>query len=98
MVLVTVYNFGINAGILLETRLANLALSFGSALYFGFWLTEDARTSRYWPFYHYGTWVLVLAPVLVPVYLLKTRGAAGLLLAGALLAMMLNPSSSSTAS
>lgn len=57
------------------TYLYNLGLAW---LLFG-WLYTDHRSSRYWPCYDYDWFMLMMWPVLLPHYLVKTRGKRGLL-------------------
>jgi hypothetical protein len=72
------YSFGVNAEVLAESTLANLTIRFGVAIFFVWWVEADSRRTGYWPFYHYGFWVYVAGIVLVPHYLLRTRGRAGI--------------------
>ncbi len=92
-VIAALYNFGINAEIVAESQLANVTLFIGFPLTLVWWVQEDARSTRYWPAYHYGLWIFVAAPIVVPHYLMRTRGIAGippmLILLGAMLAPLL---------
>ena len=87
----TVYQFGINAGILTESQLANVTLYIGIPLTIVWWAQEDARSSHYWPAYHYGLWIFIAAPIVVPHYLMRTRDRAGLPIMLILLGAMLAP-------
>ena len=89
-IVATVYNFGANAAILSESGLACVAL-IGLRLSLVWWVRGDSLSTRYWPAFHYGLWVFVAAPIVVPHYLLRTRGRAGLPLVLLVLAVMLAP-------
>jgi hypothetical protein len=85
------YNFAINAEIAHETALANATLFVLLPMFFVWWVQDDSRRTRYWPFYHYGLWLYVLGVVLVPHYVLRTRGRAGIPAAIAMFALAILP-------
>jgi hypothetical protein len=91
VVLASLYYFGTNATVVRTSDLLELAFSIALPVFLVWWLAADARRTRYWPCFHYGWWVALLAPILVPHYLLRTRGRSGLRLALFLDLVMLAP-------
>jgi hypothetical protein len=60
-------------------------------LFVFWWVEHDARTTRYWPAYHYGFWLWYAWPITVPHYVLHTRGRRGWALSLLLVAALLSP-------
>lgn len=78
------YSFAVNGGIINGFELANFAAGYGPAYYVVLWVVQDARRTRYWPAYHYPLWLLSAGVVLVPHYVLRTRGWSAIGLAALL--------------
>lgn len=95
--LLSFYNLAINAEVLRESALAEVALYVASPVFLVWWAAADARRTGYWPCFHYGWWLVVLAPVLVPHYLFRTRGRSGWRLAFLLEVVMLAPAAAAYA-
>src|SRR5262245_37138215 len=85
------YNFLINAGVVHEAQFANAALYLTVPMFFVWWVQSDARRTGYWPSYHYGLWLYLLGFVLVPHYVLRTRGRPGVPVAAGMLVLAILP-------
>ena len=70
---VTIYSIGANAGLLSVTLVGDLAgwLLLLSLVY---WAYSEFPSTRYWPAYHYGLLLCTAWPVLLPHYIVRTRG------------------------
>ena len=74
-------NFGLAAGILHESNVADVALAFGFLVAMFGWLAADVRRFGFWPGHHYALLMLIAAPLVIPHYALRTRGRSGVWLA-----------------
>lgn len=71
--LATLYMAGVHAGILSETVAGDIAIAILPLLVV-YWAYTDSQRTRYWPAYHHGLWLYAAWPVLLPHYLVHTRG------------------------
>jgi hypothetical protein len=53
------------------------------------WVRADKPSSRYWPCFDYGTFMMAWWPVLLPHYLVRTRGFSGLLIYASLVGLLI---------
>lgn len=53
------------------------------------WVRSDYRRSRYWPCFEYDMFLFVAWPLLLPHYLVRTRGPRGLLILAGMFALLL---------
>lgn len=91
------YNFAVYGGVIRGSDLANLAAGYGTGYFAALWVLNDARATRYRPAYHYGLYLWLAGVVLIPHYLLRTRGRAGLGLALGLSAALWAPTATAIA-
>jgi len=75
------YTFCVSGGIINGSLSADYAAAYAPLYYVVLWAGHDSRRSGYWPFYHYGLWMLIFGIILVPQYTIKTRGFRGVGLA-----------------
>jgi hypothetical protein len=85
------YSFCVGGGIIHGTELADYAAGYAPPYFAMLWAKEDARSSRYWPSYHYGLWLWWLSFPVLQHYILKTRGRAGFPLAIAFAFLIFSP-------
>jgi len=88
----TIYSFTVNAEVFHESLVVTNAVYYAVPLFWVWWVQADSRQTGYWPAFHYAWWLYLAGPILVPHYVLKTRGRAGLRLALGLVVAMLAPS------
>ena len=86
------YTFSVNGGIINGNGLADLLAGYGPQYFAALWVLGEARSTRYAPAYHYGLYLWIGWPILVPHYLLKTRDARGVALAVGVYASLWAPS------
>lgn len=77
-ILAATYSFCVSGGVINGTTAASYAAGGGPPFFAMLWIREDAKTSGFWPAYHYGMFLWVFWPVLAPHYFLRTRGRRGL--------------------
>ena len=70
------YLVGLNAGVFTHEDLAALFTT-SVPLFVVAWAHADARTTGYWPAYHFGLALFAAWPIFLPLYVLRTRGRAG---------------------
>ena len=67
----------------------NVLWSLGIGILVVWWVRTDGHPSRYWPCFDYGTFMLAWWPVLLPHYLVRTRGFKGLLIYAGMVAVLI---------
>jgi len=87
----TAYSFGFSAGIVSASPLADVALTFATLFYFFGWIAYEARSSRYFPSHAYVLWLAMAAPLLIPHFLFRTRGTAGVPFAVLIVLLLVSP-------
>ena len=65
---------------LAESRAMDMIWAWSMSLAIVLWVRADARRSRYWPCFEYDVFMLGGWLFLLPQYLVRTRGAKGLLM------------------
>jgi len=71
--------------------LVELGWRWGTALLLVWWVQADAQKTKYWPCYEYGAFMFFGWVLLLPHYLLRTRGIRGFLLIFFFLALLYAP-------
>ncbi len=79
-----VYTFSVSGGIINGSPVGNVISSYAPPYFAMLWASKDSARTRYWPAYHYGLYLWLLWFIVVPHYVLKTRGRRGVGLALAL--------------
>ncbi len=74
-----IYAFCVNGGVINGSELTDYVAGYGAPYFAALWIQRDARQTGYWPAYHYGLFVWLFWFVLIPHYLIRTRGRAGFL-------------------
>jgi len=87
----SLYWFCIGAGAIDASLLGKLAGAFGTSYFVALWVVADARKLGYTPAFDYGLYVWMAGLLVVPYYVLKTRGRSGFRLMLALLGLLLSP-------
>ncbi len=88
---VSFYEFCVYGGIINGFESAGPIIA-GVPVYFAvLWVASDARQTRHWPAYHYGLFLLMFSFVLIPHYILNTRGTSGIALAFAVSCLIWGP-------
>ena len=85
------YTFVVNGGMFWGNQLGDLVAGYSPAYFATLWVANDARSTRYWPAYHYGLFVFLLWFIALPHYVLKTRGPSGWALAAGLILLAAAP-------
>ena len=74
------YSFSVNGGIINGSELSDYVAGYAPPYFAVLWVAQDARRTGYWPAYHYGLYLWICWFILIPHYVIKTRGRAGVAL------------------
>lgn len=78
-------------GTLVEESIGTPIWNLGMALLLVAWVYEDHRQSRYWPCFEYDVFLFFAWPLVLPHYLVRTRGIRGLMIYTGFLALYIFP-------
>ena len=84
-------SFAFSAGIANGSPLGDHSLRFASYYFFFAWVDHEMRRSRVFPSHGYMLWLAMAGPLLLPHFLLRTRGPAGIPLAMLLILVLIAP-------
>jgi hypothetical protein len=91
-VVITQFGYGLYLGRQMEAPLAYTLLHWAAQLWIiGWWLRSDSRKRNFSWVYDLGFFLCVAWPVIMPYYLVKTRGAKGLLVILGFVAAYIGP-------